>query len=141
MLEIIAATTTVSNIKTPVVPPQAFATDLGTLINFGLQVTIGIAVLAVFASLIIGGVSWIISGGDKAKTEKARDRIVAAIVGLVILVASYAILLLLLHLLGYSSINDVINHIQPINSATGTATPSASINPSGTTLRQQNLVK
>jgi hypothetical protein len=45
--------------------------------------------------LIIGGVRWITSGGDKAATEAARGQITAALVGLVIVFAAWAILQLI----------------------------------------------
>jgi len=45
--------------------------------------------------LVIGGIKWIASGGDKAQTESARNQITAALVGLVIVFAAWAILALI----------------------------------------------
>ncbi|MCL5411820.1 MAG: hypothetical protein M1150_03775 [Patescibacteria group bacterium] len=42
--------------------------------------------------LLIGGIQWITSGGDKAGLESARGKIVNALIGLGILVASFAII-------------------------------------------------
>jgi len=47
--------------------------------------------LAVLIFLIWGGVSYLTSGGDKARIESARDRIISALVGLAIIFASAAI--------------------------------------------------
>lgn len=61
---------------------------LGNLINF-------IFVVAVFLSLgfiIFGGINWITSAGDSGKVEAARNRIIAAIVGLIIIVLAFYIL-------------------------------------------------
>lgn len=44
-----------------------------------------------FLYLIIGGVSWITSGGDKAQLESARNKITHAILGLIIVAAAWAI--------------------------------------------------
>lgn len=44
-----------------------------------------------FLYLLTGGVSWLTSGGDKAKLAEARDKITNAIIGLVIVAAAYAI--------------------------------------------------
>ncbi len=68
---------------------------IGGLISF-------IFVLAAIIALIfllIGGIRWITSGGDKSNIEGARDSIIAAIVGLVIIFLSYVILNVVLHFL------------------------------------------
>ncbi|MCB9801833.1 MAG: hypothetical protein H6774_01970 [Pseudomonadales bacterium] len=59
-----------------------------------------IAALLVFVYLIWGGIEWITSGGDKGKTESARNKITAAIIGLIILAASYALLRIALEFIG-----------------------------------------
>ena len=41
---------------------------------------------------LIGGFNWITSGGDKAKLTSSRDRITNSLIGLIILVISWAIL-------------------------------------------------
>lgn len=54
-----------------------------------------LAALIAFAFLIYGGIVWITSAGDKAKTEQARNTITAALVGLLIVFAAWAIINLL----------------------------------------------
>lgn len=51
-----------------------------------------LAGLAFFFILVIGGIKWILSGGDKAHTEGARNQITAALVGLVIVFSAWAII-------------------------------------------------
>ena len=80
--------------------PDAFDISVGDLLTTLLNLVLVIAAILVFAYLIWGGLEWITSGGDKSKTESARNKITAAIVGLVVLVASYAILQLVLQILG-----------------------------------------
>ncbi len=48
--------------------------------------------LIFFFVMIIGAIQWITSGGDKAALEAARGKLGNAIVGLVILLALFAIL-------------------------------------------------
>ena len=55
---------------------------------------IAAAVVFVFI-MILGAISWITSGGDKQQVESARGRILAAVIGLVILFAVWAIIRLL----------------------------------------------
>ena len=51
-----------------------------------------IASIVFFFILVVGGIRWIASGGDKAQTEGARSQITAALVGLVIVFAAWAII-------------------------------------------------
>lgn len=61
------------------------------LITFALI----IAAIAFFFMLVIGGIRWIMSGGDKAQTEAARGQITHALIGLVIVFSAWAIALLI----------------------------------------------
>ncbi len=70
----------------------------GGVDTFGkiLQVGIGLLFITVFITtlifLILGGIQWIISQGDKTKVEAARKRITFAIIGLIVAFASYLII-------------------------------------------------
>jgi hypothetical protein len=48
-----------------------------------------------FFMFIWGAVSWILSGGDKAKIESAKGKITSALVGLVLMIATFAIVKLI----------------------------------------------
>lgn len=81
------------------------ANNLGGIIGAAVTFILVIAVLIALFFLIWGGVSWITSGGDKAKVESARGRIIAAIVGLVIAFLAFFILSLALSFFGLSLSN------------------------------------
>lgn len=51
--------------------------------------------LTFFFMLIIGAIAWISAGGDKANLENARGRISSALIGLVVLFATFAIIKLI----------------------------------------------
>lgn len=55
-----------------------------------LLFVVGIVIAVVF--LIYGGIKWILSGGDPKQVEGARNHIVAAIVGLIIVLGAFLIL-------------------------------------------------
>lgn len=57
-----------------------------------INIMLGAAGVFSFVSLLWGGLQWIFAGGDKEGTEKARKRLVSALVGLAIVFSSYAIL-------------------------------------------------
>lgn len=61
---------------------------IGPLINLIFVV----AVIAALLYLVYGGFRWLTSGGDKSAVAAAREHIVAAIVGLVIIFLSYFVL-------------------------------------------------
>ena len=59
-----------------------------------------VAVLIFFFMILISGIQWMTSGGDPKGLEAARGRLMAAIIGLVIVLSVYAILALLKTLFG-----------------------------------------
>jgi len=69
--------------------------ELPQIIAGLIKLTLVIAAIVFFFILVIGGIQWIASGGDKAQTEAARNRITAALVGLVIVFAAWAIIALI----------------------------------------------
>lgn len=73
--------------------PLAKAQQGGIAFLIGRLYTLALVIagLAFFAYLIIGGIRWLLSGGDKAALDAARNTIVNALVGLVIVVGAYAI--------------------------------------------------
>ncbi len=66
---------------------------------------------------LIGGFSWISAGGDKAKLQTARDKLTNAFIGLIVVVAAWAILALAGTFFGVdftiSSPGDLINRLSP----------------------------
>jgi hypothetical protein len=78
------------------------AEKLGPLVGSLLQFMFVIAALVALFFLIFGGFRWLVSQGDKAQVAAARDHIVAAIIGLVIIFLSYFVLSLLLGFFGIS---------------------------------------
>lgn len=64
------------------------------LIGAGINVALVAAALISFFFLLVGGVQWILAGGDKEGTEKARKKITNALIGLAIVFSAYALALL-----------------------------------------------
>lgn len=79
------------------VPPPANVVDvkIGYVISAVIGVLLIVAAIAAFLFLILGGLQWITSGGDKTGMEAARNKITSAIVGLIIVAAAWAVMLLL----------------------------------------------
>jgi len=74
-------------------PKGAIASvKLENIPQFVITLLFVIGIIVALAFLIYGGIKWIISGGDKANVDAARKHIVAAIIGLVIVVSAFVIL-------------------------------------------------
>ena len=81
-------------------PPGFQIEDIGLFISKTVGAALIIAALLVFVYLVWGGIQWITSGGDKGKTEEARNRITAALVGLAIVAAAWAVIQLVAYFFG-----------------------------------------
>ncbi len=92
-------------------------TDVGRLLSSAIGAALLISAILVFGYLILGGIQWITSGGDKGKTESARNKITAALVGLAIVASSYAIMQIIAYFFGInifgSGITDTLQQIKP----------------------------
>ncbi|HWA52309.1 MAG TPA: hypothetical protein VG895_04600 [Patescibacteria group bacterium] len=64
-----------------------------------------------FFMLLIGGIQWVTSGGDKGAVEAARGRIAQALVGIVVLFSVFAIIKLIE---GFFGINILTLDINPL---------------------------
>jgi hypothetical protein len=69
-------------------------------------ITLGLiaAALVALAFLIIGGIKWITSGGDKTAVEAARGTVTSALIGLVVVFAAWAVIRLIEYFFGLSII-------------------------------------
>jgi uncharacterized membrane protein len=65
------------------------------IVSGAIRLILVVAALVAFVFLIIGGIRWVTSGGDKEKTARAQQTLTAALVGLVIVFASWAIIKLI----------------------------------------------
>jgi uncharacterized membrane protein len=88
-------------------------TDVGQLISAAVGVLLILAALIAFLFLIMGGIQWITSGGDKAGMEAARNKITHAIVGLIIVGAAWAIMTLVQNFLGVQIIGNGLDLPKP----------------------------
>ncbi len=72
--------------------PSGGDETLQSLITGGFTWAFIIITITALIFLIWGGISWIMSQGDKSKVESARKRITYAIIGLIVAFASYMII-------------------------------------------------
>lgn len=92
-------------------PPRGYAESVTSLISFALKIAMVIALLLVLFNLVVAGIEWITSGGDRGKTDHARQRIIAAVVGIIILAAAYSLVQLVAYVLGFGSFEDALHQL------------------------------
>lgn len=78
---------------------QAFFA-FATLISNIIGVFVVVAGLLFLFQFMLGGFKWLTAGGDKAKLETAQQSLLHAVIGLVIVLAAYAIVALFGSILG-----------------------------------------
>lgn len=99
-----------TNQDLPGVPDGAASSSdrgFGSLLSSIMSGVMVIAALLVLVYLIWGAIEWITSGGDSGKTQKAREKITQAVIGLIVLAATTAIFMLLQRFLGIEVLNFV----------------------------------
>lgn len=89
----------------PSVPTAPEVGPFGSnIIKFGITSLITLAILFSLSFLIWGGIQWIMSGGDKHGVEVARNKIIYAIVGLVLTLLSLFIVSIIGRIFGVTLI-------------------------------------
>ena len=66
--------------------------SLSDILTFVIRAFFVIAGLAALLFLLLGALAWVTSGGNKENVDKARDKITAAVLGLILIVAVLAII-------------------------------------------------
>ena len=67
--------------------------SIETLFGNILSVALGFMGLATFIMILVGGVQFLVSGGDPKATDTAKQTITNGIIGLVLVITSYLILM------------------------------------------------
>lgn len=90
--------------------------------NLELFISNTVGFVTVLASIffigqfILAAFNWVTSGGDSSKVQKARDKMVQGVLGLIIIISSYALLGLIGNVIGLDLLNigDQIQKLNPI---------------------------
>jgi hypothetical protein len=76
------------------------ARDIPQLIGLALRIILGLMGSIALLMFVYGGVLWLTSGGSPDKIKKARDILVWATIGLIVIFASYALVDLVIKTVG-----------------------------------------
>jgi hypothetical protein len=103
--------------------------DIVQIINKGLAYAIIIAGLLSVVFIFIGGISFILSGGEEGKIKQAVSTIRYAIIGLIITILSVVIVgtvgrALGLDIIKYINFSDIVSNIQGLSNSGGNSSNS-----------------
>lgn len=68
---------------------------VSSLLSASIVLILIVTTILFFFSLLVGGLKWILSGGKKEKTENAKLHILNALIGLMIVFSTWAIMQLI----------------------------------------------
>ncbi|MCR4324718.1 MAG: pilin [Candidatus Curtissbacteria bacterium] len=79
----------------PIVPPPLDDPGVNNIIGIVqavIQFIIVVAFVIAFIMLLVGGIRWILAGGDEKAVANARSTITAALIGLVVVLIAFALI-------------------------------------------------
>lgn len=79
------------------------AVSTGAIIQSAVNLLFFVAFIVALVFLIVGGIKWIMSGGDKEGSGKAKDTVTSALIGLVIVIGSWVLINILLNFFGVAT--------------------------------------
>lgn len=86
---------------------QLCAKEIGAVVSGFINLVFVVAILLALIWLIYGGVKWMVSGGDKSAVEEARNHVVSALIGLVIVFVAFFIINFLAQFLTGSNLQNL----------------------------------
>ena len=89
------------------VPGCNGTTNIENIVQFGINILLFVAFIIALVFLIIGGIRWITSGGDKEGTAKARGTVTSALIGLVVVLAAWVLLNLVIKVFTGGSLSNL----------------------------------
>lgn len=96
--------------------PESAASNLELFVSNIVGFMTVLAALFFIIQFVIAAFSWVSSGGDSSKVQKARDKMIQGVLGLIIIVAAYSIIGLIGTIIGLDLINigDQIINLDPL---------------------------
>lgn len=107
--------TGLQNVPTPDTGDVADVATINSLVSVFSNIITSVVALTgilLFIMLVIGGFTFLFSGGDQKKLEKAKGTVTNAIIGLIVLLCAYIILLIIKAFTGVDVTNFKLNFIQ-----------------------------
>ncbi len=81
--------------------------SFGGIVSGAISLILLVVALVFFFVLIMGGLRWVMSGGDQKNVEAARNQITNALIGLAIVFATFAIMKLIETIFGITILSNL----------------------------------
>ena len=81
--------------------------SISSIVSGAISLILLVVALVFFFVLIMGGLKWVMSGGDQKNVEAARNQITNALIGLAIVFATFAIMKLIETIFGISILSGI----------------------------------
>ncbi|MBI4137361.1 hypothetical protein HY469_04830, partial [Candidatus Roizmanbacteria bacterium] len=75
--------------------PTGVISSINSLISGGVTLILIVAGLVAFVYLLLGGIKWITSGGDSGQVEAARNQVIHALIGIIVVLAAWGLIMLI----------------------------------------------
>jgi len=82
------------------VPTIETGTTLNKLISVGIELLILLALILCIVFIVWGGINWIMSEGDKQRLNQARQKVLFAVIGLIVVFLAFAIISFIFQVFG-----------------------------------------
>lgn len=111
-MRLLAQANTTINLLDPSSPyNQIQSLKPSDLVSKSIELLLGTSGVIAFIYLLMGGIQWITSGGDKEGLDKAKKKITHALVGLAVVFSVYAMVFIIRALFNINTIGVNINQI------------------------------
>lgn len=91
-----------------ITPPAGFPLEANRIIATAVNLVLAVAGVVFFFMLIIGGFRYLTAGGDEKVAQEARKTLTNAMIGLIIIVASFLVAQLLFRIFGLNSLIRIV---------------------------------
>ncbi len=111
-MSLLAQANTTINLLDPTSPYKTLQNIRpSNLVSKSIELLLGSAGIIAFIYLLVGGIQWITSSGDKEGIDKSKKKITHALIGLAIVFSVYALIFILRALFNINTIGVNINTI------------------------------
>ena len=106
--------------KTGITPPGCGGTipTVQNIITFVLNILLFASFIIALVFLIIGGIKWIMSGGDKEGASKAKETVTSALIGLAVVLGAWILINIVISTLTGGSLSTIL--VPSLTPPTGT---------------------
>lgn len=96
--------------KTGITPPGCGGTmpTLQNIITFVLNILLFASFIIALVFLIIGGIKWMMSGGDKEGSGKAKETVTSALIGLAVVLGAWILINIVISTFTGGSLSNVL---------------------------------